>query len=233
MTQFLTALFTPIAALALIAAAPAESQAQSADGAQAAEQFVARNAQSVIETLEAYRSGQRELEEVKADFRQRLDELAAVDRVTNFVLGRYRRTANEEELEEFREVFREYAIGVYESELSNYAGQSLEVTGSVERRPGDYVVRSTVSGANMREPVRVAWRVREMDGELKVLDAQIQGVWLAQTQRDQITAIIGDAGGDVRAAIDALRARMSSGDGDEADDAGSGADSPDGTPSNP
>ena len=233
MTQLFATLFAPIAALAVLAAAPAESEAQSGDGAQAAEQFVSQNAQAVIETLEAYRSGQRDLQAVKQDFRQRIDELAAVDRVTNFVLGRYRRTADESELEEFREVFREYAIGVYESELSNYAGQSLEVTGSVERRPGDYVVRSKVTGANMREPVEVAWRVREMDGELKVLDAQVQGVWLAQTQRDQITSIIGDAGGDVRAAIDALRARMDGGEADEAQDAESDGADEDETPSNP
>ena len=232
MTQFLTTLFAPIAAFALIAAAPAESQAQSAEGAHAAERFVAENAEAVIETLQAYHSGERELEAVKRDFRQRIDELAEVDRITNFVLGRYRRTADEETLEEFRSVFRDYAIGVYESELSNYAGQSLEVTGSVERRPGDYVVRSKVTGANGAEPVQVAWRVQERGGELKVLDAQIQGIWLAQTQRDQITSIIGDAGGDVTAAIDALRARMSD-DGDKAGDAGSDGADADETPSNP
>lgn len=231
MTRLLTLLLAPFAAFALTAAAPNEAQAQSgAGGASAAERFVSENAEAVIDTLQAYRSGERELEAVKQDFRERIDELAAVDRITNFVLGRYRRTADEQTLEEFRSVFRDYAIGVYESELSNYAGQSLEVTGSVERRPGDYVVRSRVTGGSNAEPVEVAWRVQERDGELKVLDAQIQGIWLAQTQRDQITSIIGDAGGDVTAAIEALRARM--GDGDEPAEAGSQAEADGETPSN-
>ena len=138
---------------------------------------------------------------------ERIDEIAAVDRITNFVLGRYRRTAEPETLDDFRTVFRTFARNVYEQELSNYAGQTLDVTGSVTRSEDDFVVRSKVTGGN-GEPTKVNWRIQEMDGELKVLDAQVGGIWLAQTQRDQITSVIGNAGGDVSAAIEQLCDRI-------------------------
>ena len=189
-------------ALAGFAAASADRTAEDA------EQFVQANAQEIISILQEMKSGERSVAEVKQDFRARIDELADVGRITNFVLGRYLRTAEEETLDEFRRVFREFAINVYERELRNYAGQDLEVTGSITRGPGDWIVRSTVSGGPEGKTYDVNWRVLETDGDLKVLDAQVMGVWLAQSQRDQITSIIGNAGGDVNAAISVLRERI-------------------------
>ena len=189
----------------IFAAAPALAQQTSAEQAEA---FVQENARGVIGTLQALEEGERELDSVREEFRRRIDELADVERVTNFVLGRYRRTASRDELEAFRETFREYAISVYETELTNYAGQTLTVTGSVTRSPGDYVVRSEVSGGPQGKTYDVNWRVLEEDGELQVLDAQVFGIWLAQTQREQILSIIGNNRGDVSAATQALNERL-------------------------
>lgn len=174
-----------------------------------AEVFVERNAREIISTLQEMETGQRDIDDVKRDFRERIDALAAVDRITDFVLGRYRRTAPPETLEEFHRVFRRFAINVYERELTNYAGQTLDVTGSITRREDDWIVKSQVTGGPENETYEVNWRVQPVDGELKVLDAQVMGVWLAQSQRDQITSIIGNAGGDVNAAIEVLRERIS------------------------
>ena len=174
-----------------------------------AEMFVETNARGVINTLQALEAGERDLDEVRAEFRQRIDNLADVERITDFVLGRYRRTASPEALAAFAETFREYAISVYETELTNYAGQTLTVTGSVTRSPGDYVVRSQVTGGPEGRTYEVNWRVLESDGDLQVLDAEVFGIWLAQTQREQILSIIGNNRGDVSAATQALRERMS------------------------
>ncbi|PWE17743.1 hypothetical protein DDZ18_08805 [Marinicauda salina] len=202
----------PAACLALIAFATPASAADAAE----AEAFVEENAQAVIDVLEEFHQGDRSLAAVKQDFRGRVDELADVDRISNFVLGRWRRMADEADLREFRETFREFAIGVYETELTNYAGQTLEVTGSVTRGPGDYIVRSEVSGGPAGETYDVNWRVLEnTDGELRVVDVQVQDIWLAQTQREQITSIIGNNRGDVSAATEQLRRRIAERDGSE------------------
>ncbi|WP_429911947.1 MlaC/ttg2D family ABC transporter substrate-binding protein [Glycocaulis sp.] len=180
------------------------SHAQSAGEAEA---FVQREAQEVINALQAFHDGELDEETLKRNFRDRIDMLADVPRITHFVLGRYRRGADEAELEEFRTVFREFAINVYERELGNYAGQTLEVTGSVTRSQGDFIVRSTVRGNGNGEDVPVNWRVMSGDDGMKVVDAEVMGVWLAQTQREEITSIIGNARGDISAATRALRQR--------------------------
>lgn len=192
-----------LTALALTALAPlAMAQSTTADDAEA---FVQTQANQVIETLTELNAGQTDLPTVQAEFRERIDALADVDRISNFVLGRYRRTASEDELTAFRTAFRTYAISVYESELSAYAGQQLDVTGSVTRNPGDYIVRSRVYGGPDGEEFDVNWRILESSGELKAVDVEVLGVWLAQTQREQILAVIGDNRGDVSAATSMLR----------------------------
>lgn len=197
---------TLIAAIALTLAAPAALLAQSTT-AEDAESFVQTQANQVIETLTELKDGQTDLTTVRQDFRDRIDALADVERISNFVLGRYRRTASEEDLAQFRTAFRNYAIGVYESELSAYAGQQLEVTGSVTRRPGDYIVQSRVFGGPDGQEFEVNWRILESDGALKAVDVEVLGIWLAQTQREQILAVIGDHSGDVSAATEMLRNR--------------------------
>ncbi|MGJ3231393.1 MAG: MlaC/ttg2D family ABC transporter substrate-binding protein [Oceanicaulis sp.] len=206
--MFKTAALTLAAAFALLTA-PVFGQASAQD----AEAFIADNAQEVISTLQALDAGERQIDSVREDFRERVQSLADVDRITNFVLGRYRRTADEAQLTEFRDTFREYAFSVYENELTNYAGQTLEVTRSVTRRPGDYIVETVVSGGPDGQEYDVNWRVLENDaGDLQVVDVQVMGIWLAQTQRDQITSVIGNARGDVSAATELLRSKLQSGD---------------------
>ena len=133
-----------------------------------------------------------------------------MERITGFVLGRYRRGADPDVLQDFSAVFREFAVQIYERELGNYAGQTLTVTGSVTRRPGDYVVRSIVEGQNGQADMPVNWRVMDGPRGLRVVDVEVMGVWLALTQREQITGIIGNARGDIRAAIRVLESRLES-----------------------
>jgi phospholipid transport system substrate-binding protein len=194
--------------LLIFTASAHASQSTPAD----AERFVQENARSVIASLEDLAAGERDIDSVRAEFRARIDALIDLERITNMVLGRYRRTAPEEDVDEFREVFREYAASVYESELTSYTGQQFEVTGSIERRQGDYIVQSRVYGGDSGQEFRVNWRVMEnRAGELRVVDAEVAGVWLALTQREQITGIIGNNRGDVTAATRVLRDRAARG----------------------
>jgi phospholipid transport system substrate-binding protein len=132
------------------------------------------------------------------------------ERISVFVRGRYRRGADESEIAEFKEVFQNYAISVYERELGNYAGQELTVDGSVARREDDIIVRTTVTGGS--DTYQVNWRVLDGDAGFQVVDVEVLGVWLAQNQREQITSLIGNAGGRISAATDVLRERMRTGE---------------------
>ncbi|MDQ7019082.1 MAG: ABC transporter substrate-binding protein [Robiginitomaculum sp.] len=147
-----------------------------------------------------------------ARFAEYVDSVTDVPRVARFVLGKYARGADPEKLATFTQVFREYASGVYESQLGNFGGETLTVLGSQDRKPGDSVVASVISGGQIEEPIKVNWRIRTRNGKQQVLDVQIFGIWLALQQRNEITSVIANHGGDIGAAIDVLREKIAKGD---------------------
>ena len=147
-----------------------------------------------------------------ARFRDYVDTVTDVPRVARFVLGKYARGADPAKIAEFTAVFREYASGVYEKQLGNFGGETLKVTGSKDRKPGDSVVASVISGGQLDKPLDVNWRIRTRKGKKTVLDVQIFGIWLALQQRNEITAVIANNGGSIDAAINVLKDKIAKGD---------------------
>lgn len=172
-----------------------------------AEAFVAENANEALAILN---DSQVPLADKKERFRALVDEIADVPKITRFVLGRYSRGADATELAEFSEVFRRYAIGIYESRLGEYAGETLRVTGSTDRKPGDSVVHTEIAGGAQDDVLPVNWRVlTDETGVSKVVDVEVFGVWLAINQRDEIVSVIQNNRGQLSAATEALRDALS------------------------
>jgi phospholipid transport system substrate-binding protein len=187
------------AALALVVPCAATADA-------AAEAFVTEKANTALRILN---DNTVPLEEKKERFRSFVDDVADVPRITRFVLGRYSRGLDADTMSEFAEVFRRYAISVYENRLSEYAGETLSVLGSTDRGPGDTIVHTRVTGGGQADPLLVNWRVlTSAGGEPKVVDVEVHGVWLAINQRDEIVSIIQNNGGRVDAATRALRGKL-------------------------
>jgi phospholipid transport system substrate-binding protein len=194
--------------LAGAATAPGVAAAQAARDAQA-ETFVQTEANRALGIL-----NDRSLSAAakKAAFRGFVDQVADVPRVTGFVLGKYNRTITPEQRAAFAPVFRDYASNVYESRLGDYKGETLKVSGSTVRKPGDVIVASQVVGGARKEPVRVSWRViKGGDGRWKVVDVEVAGVWLAITQQQDFVSTIDNAKGDVNVLIAQLKRNVASG----------------------
>ena len=184
---------------------PGLVQAQDA-GARArdpqAEQFVQVGAQKIISLLADKSTS---LADKKATFRREIDQLADVPKVTNFVLGKYARTITPAQHEQFAAAFRAYAENVYQNRLNDYHGETLKVTGSVVRKPGDVVVSTVISGGRLTQPSVVAWRVLGAGSAWKVVDVQFKGVWLAITQQQDFVSTIDNAHGDIGVLIAQLQ----------------------------
>ena len=195
------ALSATLAALALTLGVAASSQAQTARDP-SAEQFVQAGAQRVISVL-ADRS-QSESQKA-ATFHKAIDDLADVPRITNFVLGKYARTITPAQRAQFTPAFRAYAESVYRNRLNDYHGETVKVTGSTVRKPGDVVVTTQVVGGQLSQPVSVSWRVLGGPGGWKAVDVQFKGVWLAITQQQDFVSTIDNAHGDINVLIAQLQ----------------------------
>lgn len=140
-----------------------------------------------------------------------VDKHVDMRRVGRFTLGQYARRLSEAQSEAFYPLFQDYATLVYQKTLTEYSGQKLSVTGSVVRSERDVIVNSRIVGAapgDQFADVVVHWRVyRNRDGEMTIVDAGANNVWLAIEQRSQFTSVIANNGGGEQG-IDALIAQL-------------------------
>ena len=188
----------PAAAVLVPATALAQGQRNAA-----AEQFVQSQASRALQIL---KGGENRTQE-RAEFRAFVDQVADVPRITDFVLGKYRRTISPAQYQQFAAAFRDYANSVYENRLGEYHGETLRVVGSATR-PGaaaDVVVNTEVVGGRQASPAAVAWRVINSGGGWKVVDVNVAGVWLAITERQDFVSTLDNNRGDINVLIAQLR----------------------------
>ena len=87
----------------------------------------------------------------------------------------------------------------FESNARRLQGGGFEVTGIVER-PGYVEVAGRIVGSGA--PVR--WRLAEAGGGFRVIDVNVEGVWLSLQLRDIVTARLRQNNGDFEAVIASL-----------------------------
>jgi phospholipid transport system substrate-binding protein len=173
------------------------SQTRAAATANPAEAFVQQNIERGYSILNSTTLSN---EERRAQFRDFMLSLTDARRIGMFTLGPYANNASKEDIESYLDAFTDYAVAVYESSLSKYKGQTLRVTGSVQRAADDVVVNTNVVNPAMpnAQPLRAAFRVRKTaDGRPTVTDIQVEGVWLALSQRSDFTGFLQQHGGRV------------------------------------
>jgi phospholipid transport system substrate-binding protein len=116
-------------------------------------------------------------------------ELLDTRKMALFMIADLRDKTPAADLDAYAEAYKAFTIANYESQLSGYGGQSLKVTGSLERAPGDYVVNAVLvdpSVPNDPSALPVAFRVEdEGGGKYAVVDASIVGIWLGLAQRSE------------------------------------------------
>ena len=147
----------------------------------------------------------------RAQFRDFILGLVDQQRIAKFSLGQYAKQISAADFNAFVDAFKDYGVAVYEARLSRYKGQTLNVSGVVERAPNDIVVTTDLSGPegsqSSGEPLHVAFRLSTDGGAFKAIDIQVAGIWLAIDQRSQITGFLGQHNGDINALIADLKTR--------------------------
>ncbi len=67
---------------------------------------------------------------------------------------------------------------------------------------------STLKPNDAPQPVRVDWRVHDIDSSYKIRDVLVEGISMSVTHRDEFSAVIRNHGGNVDGLLDALRGKV-------------------------
>jgi phospholipid transport system substrate-binding protein len=143
--------------------------------------------------------------ERQARFRTLLDEHFDVPTIAKFTLGRYWRTATDEQRTEFRKLFEDFIVQSYSTRFAEYHGEAFQVTGSTADESGTTVVHSKIDMPSS-EDIRVDWHLRAADSGFVIVDIVVEGVSMAVTQRSEFASVIQSRGG-VAGLLEALRAK--------------------------
>jgi phospholipid transport system substrate-binding protein len=195
--------FSTLIAVAALCAALGIARAQATP---ASEAFIQQNLDKANMILNSTSLSDVERHE---QFRSLLLGLAASRRIALFTLGPYAAGAAPAELDAFIDAATNYGIAVYENALDHYKGQTLKVTGSLDRAADDSLVQTDlVNPSNLNAPpIRLSFRVRQGEtGGPALTDIQVEGVSLASTQRADFTAYLQQHNGSIPALAKNLNA---------------------------
>lgn len=148
----------------------------------------------------------------KSGFRALLREGFATRAIGFFVIGKYRRSSNQSDIDEFVATFENYIVELYSSQFRNYSGQTFRVARvQATSRPSDFIVTTNILRANGDLIFKVAFQVRQRRGKPnKIVDVRIKGVSMILAQRDEFTAFISRNDGKLRALVEVLKERIGS-----------------------
>ena len=124
--------------------------------------------------------------------------------IARFVLGRYWRTASEQEQREYMKLFEDYVIFVYGTRLSHFNGETFKVRGSRTDESGTIVSTDIISPSG-EPPIKVDWRLVADRGAFKINDVIIDGISMMVTQRSEFASIIQSHGGQVGGLLALMR----------------------------
>ena len=142
-------------------------------------------------------------------FRELLNEAFDLPRIARFTLGRYWRTATDEEKTEFITLFEKFVIQAYSNRFQDMSGQKLNVINAREVSASQVLVLSEIEIPG-KAPVKINWRVRSKDDAHKIVDVLVRGISMSVTQRDEFASVIRKTGGKVDGLIKALRRKTGS-----------------------
>ena len=148
-------------------------------------------------------------EERTKRFRDLLNQAFDLPRIARFTLGRYWRTATDEEQQEFVKLFEEFVIQTYARRFQDMSGKKLNVLNAREISAAQALVLSEIQIPG-KPSVKINWRIRSKEDVHKIVDVMVEGISMSVTQRDEFAAVIRQTGGKVGGLIEALRRKTSS-----------------------
>ncbi|MEX1250803.1 MAG: ABC transporter substrate-binding protein [Hyphomonas sp.] len=126
-----------------------------------------------------------------------------VPAVARFTLGKNARRISDDDSQRFAAAFDGFIASTFRKYRDDFTNAEVEVIGSVDRSAADSIPETRVTPPG-KDEMTVRWRVMKRDGEWRVVDIEVLGLWLVIEQRAQIAAIPGKPRATIDDAIGAL-----------------------------
>lgn len=145
-------------------------------------------------------------------FRKLFNENFDVPAIGRFVIGRYWRAASQEDQNSFLAVFEDAMVQRFLPLLAENSSERFNIgTVTPDTRNENMALIASRIDRSEGEPYRVSWRVRETNGDFKILDIVAEGVSMAITLRSEYGSVLKNNGGQLAPLTEALREKVAAG----------------------
>ena len=129
-----------------------------------------------------------------------------IDGIGLYMLGKHRKKLNEEQKNEYKEIFRTYFLKYFSNTLVEYKEARIVVISEEIKNEKYTIVKSKLLATSNRPEISIDWRVYTKDTTKPLIrDLVIEGVSLARAQKEEFNSIIANNNGDVNALIKNLK----------------------------
>jgi phospholipid transport system substrate-binding protein len=140
----------------------------------------------------------------------KLKEIASdtvdINGIGYYTLGAYRDNINDEQLEQYKLLFRQYFLKSFSSRLAEYSNPEIKVVSKKKLNKNYTMVSSVLVSTEQRPEVKIDWRIYTKNPENpKIRDLIIEGLSLARTQKEEFSSIIQSNDGDINALFSTFR----------------------------
>ncbi len=135
-----------------------------------------------------------------AQKRERIEQIAygAIDFTTlsKLVLARNYAKFSPEQRSQFEAEFKRHLSMTYGRNIDSYQNEKVQIVGERPESRGDVTVQSKILRGSNSENIVVDYRLRQSDGQWKIIDVIIEGVSLVSNFRSQFQDIVAQGGPD-------------------------------------
>ena len=133
---------------------------------------------------------------------EKLSEIALktvdIKGVAYYSLGNYRKTLNDEQMEEYLVLFEKYFLKSFTSRLTDYSDPKIEVLTAEILNSKYTIVKSLLLATDKKPEVKIEWRIYTKNPNKPLIrDLIIEGLSLARTQKEEFASVIETNNGDI------------------------------------
>lgn len=134
--------------------------------------------------------------------------MPAVDflRMTRMAVGPKWRQATAEQRTELQRLFRVQLTNVYSGALATVKDQTVKLAPNrVKPTETDAVVRTLLVSPG-KPDMRINYRLKKVNGEWRIIDVDVEGIWLVDNYRNQFASVVNTDG--IEGLIKSLREKV-------------------------
>ena len=164
--------------------------------------FIQSTVNRAADTLGGNYSKKERIEKLK----QIAEDTVDIEGISLYSLGVFRKQISNEQLIEYKKVFRSYFLKSFSSRLAEYTNPEIDVYAKKKINENYTIVHSKLLGTETRPEVKIDWRVYTKNPDnLLIRDLIIEGLSLARTQKEEFASILNSNEGDINALFKTLK----------------------------